>query len=232
MGFALLAVSCSSGHDPAEREYILAVRGEDEGMTRAVRLGHLDRAIALSPNRSYYWEARALHRIAERNFDRARSDLDRAIQLQDRPYLRFLRGLALCQGGKPAESLADFDAAIAGHPDNAQFYRGRALARAALGKNDDALQDAERLISLAPEMAEAYYARGIALSHLGRDEEAVLNFGQALQRRPELVYPLHARAASYERTGDAERAAADRAEAARKERDRGSCAPCLDPFRY
>src|SRR5437764_13553607 len=129
-------------------------------MGRKQQIAHIERAVELEPARAYYWETLATYRIDLRVFDRAKSDLDQAVRLQDRPYLRFLRGLVLCQSGHPGDALPDFDAAISGQPENSQFYRGRALARAAVGRAGEALNDAERLISLAPQRGESYYARG------------------------------------------------------------------------
>jgi tetratricopeptide (TPR) repeat protein len=198
---ALLASVLSSWTtDQADREYITALRGENEGMSRQEQIAHIDRAIQLEPERAQYWETRAIYRIGLQAFDQAKADLDQAVKLQERPYLRFLRGLVLCQSGRPRDALPDFDAAISGQPENSQFYRGRALARAAVGRAGEALNDAERLITLAPQMGESYYARGVALTKLGRDEEAIREFTEAIRRRPELLYSLRARADSYERT--------------------------------
>lgn len=223
-------LSCAT--DPADREYLTALRGENSGMSRVEQIAHIDRAIEMEPARPHYWETRAIYRIDLRAFNRAKVDLDQAVKLQDRPYLRFLRGLVSCQSGRPADALPDFDAAISGQPENSQFYRGRGLARAAVGRADEALNDAERLISLSPQMGESYYTRGIALSKLGRDEEAIREFSEALRRRPELVYALRGRADSYKRMGDPIRAAADNAEAVKKEKEYKYCAACSDPFRY
>ncbi len=228
----LISVLSSCATDPADREYLVALRGEEGGMSREEQIAHIDRAIALEPARAHYWETRAIYRIDLRAFDRARADLDQAVRLQERPYLHFVRGLVLCQSGRPGDALPDFDAAISGQAENAQFYRGRALARAAVGRVGEALNDAEQLITLAPQMGESYYTRGIALTKLGRDEEAVSEFTEALGRRPELIYPLHTRADSYERMGDPIRAAADRTEAAKRQKERTYCGPCSDPFRY
>jgi len=233
IALALLASTLSSCYtDRADREYLAALRGEEEGMSLKEQIAHIDRAIGLEPKRAHYWETRAIYRIDLRNFDRAKADLDQAIILQERPYLRFLRGLVLCQSGRPGDALPDFDAAISGQPENSQFYRGRALALAAVGRASEALHDAERLVTVSPQMGESYYARGIALTKLGRDREAIREFTEAMRRRPELLYPLRARADSYERTGDVKRAADDRAEAAKREKERMYCAPCSDPFRY
>ena len=49
---------------------------------------------------------------------------------------------------------------------------------------------------------------------------------------PELVYPLVARAESHDALGDSAAAKADRELAALSAGIRGSCAYCLDPFRY
>jgi len=218
--------------DRAEYEYLMALRGENEGMSRKEQIAHIDRAIQLKPDRAQYWETRAIYRIDLRDFGAAKADIHQAVKLQERPYLRFLRGLALCQSGRPKDALADFDAAISGQPENSQFYRGRALARAGVGQTGEALNDAERLVALAPQMGESYYARGIALAKLGRDAEAIREFSEAIRRRPDLVYPLRARAETYQRMGEPMRAAADYAEAFKTEKEHAHCAPCSDPFRY
>ncbi|HTM01518.1 MAG TPA: hypothetical protein VL503_10400, partial [Candidatus Omnitrophota bacterium] len=83
-------------------------------MGRAEQLEHLETAIALQPRRAWYRETHAIYSIDVRRFAQASADLDTAIQLADRPYLRFLRGLVSCQRGAYEASLGDFDAAIAG----------------------------------------------------------------------------------------------------------------------
>jgi len=200
-------------------------------MTRIQQIERIDRAIARAPDRAWYRETHAIYSIDLRRFEQATADLDTAIMLADRPYLRYLRGLVTCQRGDFGGSLADFDRAIAGQPENSQFYRGRALARVAVGMHREALVDAERLVSLAPQWGISYYVRGVALSALGRDRDAIADFDESLRRRSELIYPLRARAASYDRLGDPARATADLEEARRRE-ERESSAVCLDPFRY
>ena len=201
-------------------------------MTREEQLAHLDRAIVLAPERASYRETHAIYAIDLLRFETAAADLDTAIQLADRPYLRFLRGLVSCQRGEFEGSLSEFDRAIREQPTNTQFYRGRSLARSRTGRYREALEDAERLVAQVPQQAESHYALGIALTGLGRFDEAVEALGEAMSRRPELLYPLRARAEAYDRLGDRERAAADLAELARRERDESLCATCRDPFRY
>jgi len=225
-----LASACAP--DPAQREYLAALKGEQSGMTREQQIAHVDRAIALAPRRPEYHETRAIYRIDLKQWAAARADLDADIRLRDRPYARYLRGLVACEVGLFQAAIADFDVAIARQTKNAQFYRGRALAKATAGDGAGALRDADRLMALAPAMAESRYARGVALLALGRDRDAVPEFDAALALRPELAYVLEARALAHERLDQAEQATADRAAFVVATEKQRNCAPCRDPYRY
>ena len=75
-----------------------------------------------------FGETRGTYHIDLLEFGLAIDDLDRAIALRDRPYLRFLRGLALCQAGSFDRGVDDLDAAVLAPLDNLQFYRGRGVS--------------------------------------------------------------------------------------------------------
>jgi tetratricopeptide (TPR) repeat protein len=227
---AALIAGC--GRDAADREYFLALDGEEKGMGREQQMAHVSTAIALQPRRAWYYELRAGYETDRRDYAAALADLDRTIAMADRPYVRFFRGLVLCQSGRYAASLADFDSAIAGQPANDQFYRGRSLARAATGDVAGALSDAEHVVAVAPQRAESFHARGVALEMLGRDRDALSDFDRAAAMRPELVYVAEARLRVLRRMrNDGAIAAAERTVAELRYRQAG-CAACLDPFRY
>jgi len=209
-----------------------ALRGEETGMGRREQLARLARAITLAPKRAWYRETHAIYSIDVKDYGRARADVDTAIQLADRPYLRYLRGLVSCQLGEYEASLPDFDRAIAEQPKNAQFYRGRSLARSHVGRYADALEDARHLVTMAPQQGESHHALGVALAGMGKLREAVDAFGEALRRKPELIYPLRERAGAYRRLGEFARASEDSAETIRKEREESGDASAMDPFRY
>jgi tetratricopeptide (TPR) repeat protein len=230
VAFLLGPLSCA--RDPAESEYFTALRGEETGMGRQRQLAHVERAIALAPGRAWYWETHAIYSIDVQDYERAARDIDQAVQLADRPYLRFLRGLVACERGNFEASLDDFDRAIAEQPKNSQFYRGRSLARSRVGRFQDALADARKLLEMVPQQGETYYALGESLTGLGRYREAVQAYDESLRRRPELIYPLRGRAEAFRRMGDDRRAASDLEEASRRERSGSVYALCLDPFRY
>ena len=227
---ALSPAACA--RDEAEREYYRALRGAEEGLSREEQIAHLDRAIALAPGRLSYRVSRAIAWIDVRQFERAVRDLDFTLQRREHPYEYFLRGLALCQQGRFARALPDFDRAVELQPENSQFYRGRGLALLELGRSREALEDAEILVRLAPQAATSFYVRGRTLHAVGRLQEALRDLDRAVKMRPELVYPLRARAQTREALRDHEGAAADREIARRQaERERGIWA-YLDPFRY
>jgi tetratricopeptide (TPR) repeat protein len=228
--FALSPAACA--RDEAAEEYHRALRGDEEGLSREEQIAHLDRAIALAPDRLSYRVSRAIAWIDVRRFDLAVRDLDYTLQRREHPYEHFLRGLALCQQGSFARALPDFDRAIELQPENSQFYRGRALALLELGRSRKALEDAEVLVHRAPEFGTSYYVRGRALHAVGRLQDALQDLDRAVTMRPELVYPLIARAETREAMGDREGAAADRELARRQaERERRVWAH-TDPFRY
>ena len=228
----LLFVSAGCALEPAEREYMEALKGEETGMSRQTQIAHIDRAIAQAPDRPHYWETRGIYHIDLREFPAAIADLDRAIALGDRPYLRFLRGLAWCQAGEFERGLQDLEAAVAAQPTNTQFYRGRGLARVEVGHPQAALADGEQLVQVEPHVATSFYVRGKARAALGRHDEAIADFTEAIRLRPELVYPLIARSESYARIGSSRRAEEDRNAANQAVRDHKLCGPCVDPFRY
>lgn len=228
----LLLGLLACGRDEADRLLYAALEGEETDMTREEQIALLDRAIALEPARVGYWETRAIYRIDLRHFEQAEAGLDRAIEIADRPYLRYLRGQVRCQQGRYLDSLPDFDLAIADQPGNTQFYWGRSLARVAVGQPQAALADAEKALELGPPHGRSFYARGMALAALDRCGEALADFGEVVQSRPELVYAVKARADCYEQLGDPERAVAARHEFERLEKREENCNACLDPFRY
>lgn len=226
----LLAAAACAG-DEAHQKYMAALRGDEQEMGRAEQIRLVSEALALEPGRVAYWELRAIYRIDSREFAAAASDLDRAVQLADRAYLRYLRGLVACQRMRFEASLADFDAAISAQPENLQFYRGRSLARTRTGDLAGAISDARVLVEQAPHQAEGHYALGAALAAREAHREAVERFRMALDVRPELVFVRSWLEQSLTALGDLE-ASEVRAEVERSSRENERCAPCLDPFRY
>ncbi len=212
--------------DEADRLYFEALAGDKVGKPCEEMVLLLDRAIALRQDSASYYQHRAGYRIGMNDLPGAKADIDRAIALSDRPYLRYERAIIACKSGRCPEALSDLDAAIAAQPENTQFYRVRAIARVAAGMPEKALEDGERMVAQMPQHGESYYARGIARLALGQAQAALADLDTTLKLRPDLVYPLVSRADAYQKIGDAARAAADRAEAARRSEGHDGCRGC------
>ena len=225
--FGLLAC----GRDPAQDEYFAALEAADRGAPLEEQLAHVERAIAIAPEpRAAYFQMRAGYRTSLGDLAGAEADYGRAIELSEQPYLRFQRANLIAHGGEPERALADYDRAIAAQPENAQFYRGRALARAAVGRAAEALADAEHLRGELPQQAETWHARGVARLALGQARLALADFDHTIGAQPELAFAWSSRAAARERLGDVQGAAADRAQAEKMAEEKAGCGYCLHPW--
>ena len=221
LALLVLLVPAGCGSDEAQREANAAAELQDHGGPLEEQIAHLDRAIALAPERAYYWESRAGLYMSLCDNAQALADIDRAVELADRPYLRFKRGLILCRSGRFAEALPEFDMAIGQQPENGQFYRGRALARLALGKAEAAQEDTTVLSLLSPGNIYNYYVRGAVLVALMRYDEAVIDLDRSVAMQSDAIYPLRARAECLDHLGHPLLAAVDREQADKLERMHG-----------
>jgi tetratricopeptide (TPR) repeat protein len=75
------------------------------------------------------------------------------------PVPRTNRGFALLGTGQAAQALVDFDAVLAGEPQNNEALFGRGLALSALGHNAEALAAFDLLLKRAPQHMSAPAAR-------------------------------------------------------------------------
>jgi tetratricopeptide (TPR) repeat protein len=170
---ACLAAGCDHAGDEARREYLEALELNKTGRPLEEQLARVDRAVKLVPTGATYLEKRAgllfgLGRLAE-----ARVDYDHAVELADRPYLRFERADLLCALGEDETAHADLVRAIAAQPENVQFYPRRALARLALGRVAEARADVDHAIASWPGGESVRYARAAVLLLEGKPAEAL-----------------------------------------------------------
>jgi tetratricopeptide (TPR) repeat protein len=186
---ALLA--CAAGackDDPARREYFQALELEDTGQPLEDQLRHLDRAVHLAPTNAHYREKRGARLFSLGRVQDALADYDRAVALEDRPYLRFERADALCALAEYEAASADLDHAIAAHVGNVQFSSRRALVRLALGRVADARADVDRAFATTRPGIEDRYARAAVLVMEGELEAALLDLDYVIANSSE---PTH-----------------------------------------
>ena len=80
----------------------------------------------------------------------------------------------------PAAALADFDAAVAAHPESQGALVGRLLVRASQGDRAGVLADAKKLVALAPDDPEYLSGRGFAYLNQGQNDAAMADFERAV----------------------------------------------------
>ncbi len=147
------------------------------------------------------------------------------------PQARYVRGLALFQLGRFAESASELDAAVAAWPTLAPALHARGLALAAAAFAETAagrdpgelrrraLADLDATLERAPEWADAWCDRGLCRLQAHDDErrrggtagallaDAVADFGRALELSPDAVVALANRATAFRALGLIESAA-------------------------
>jgi len=177
---ACLAVGCDSAGDEARREYFKALDLSKTGQPLEEQLAQVDRAVRLVPTSATYLGKRANVLFAVSRLAEARVDYDRAVELADRPYLRFERADLLCALGEYDAALADLDRAIGAQPENTQFYPRRALARLAMGRVAEARADVDRAMASFRAGASERYARSAVLLMEGKFAEALADLDVAV----------------------------------------------------
>ncbi len=152
-------------------------------------------------------------------FDEAISTLDSAIEsYPENPEAWKIRGFALINiaeksiaesseaenktaGGSTAElygiynqSLQAFQRAMDLDPDDAEAWRGRALAYSGLKDHDEALKASDKAVEIDPGSGQAWLDRGILLLEMGRAEEAIGALNRALAIQPDNLDALSIKA--------------------------------------
>jgi len=93
-----------------------------------------------------------------------------------------------------SQSLQAFQRALDLDRDDAEAWRGRALAHLGLGEQDEARIALDRSIEIDPRSAQAWLDRGIFLLEMGRAEEAVSALERALAIQPDNLDALSTKA--------------------------------------
>ena len=93
-----------------------------------------------------------------------------------------------------SQSLQAFQRAVDLDRDDAEAWRGRALAHLGLGEWDEARIALDRSIEIDPRSAQAWLDRGILLLEMGRAEEAISALDRALAIQPDNLDALSTKA--------------------------------------
>ena len=152
-------------------------------------LEQLDRAVELEPGLAHVYRLRARLRLERNEPALALADFDQAIQRENTnsPYQvddHVERGRLLLSGGKYAEALNSFDAALSLQKDHSLGQRLRAETLFRLGRFDEVIKAFDRYLETGKPHESVYRGRGLARAELGQYPGAIEDFTKALELHP------------------------------------------------
>ena len=152
-------------------------------------LEQLDRAVELEPGLAHVYRLRARLRLERNESALALADFDQAIQRENAnsPYQvddHVERGRLLLSGGKYAEALNSFDAALSLQKEHSLGQRLRAETLFRLGRFDEVIKAFDRYLETGKPQESVYRGRGLARAELGQYPGAIEDFTKALELHP------------------------------------------------
>ena len=149
-------------------------------------LAQLNRAVELEPGLAHVYRLRARLHIERNQPALALADFDQAIRRENTssPYQvddHVERGRLLLSGGKHAEALRSFDAALALEKDHSLGQRLRAETLFRLGRFDEVIEAFDRYLETGKPQESVYRGRGLARAELGQYAGAIEDFTKALE---------------------------------------------------
>jgi len=208
-GLALLAAVAAGGEGDPVSACLQAEAGPAQVIADCTAASEV---AGLAPDRhAAVLVRRGLARMASRDLEGARQDLDAAIRLDaGSPWAYNSRGVVWMQQGDPDQAIADYEHAVQLAPKYGFAWANLGNARLMKGDADQALADLGKSIQLdLPHVELAYTGRGkvwLAKGDYGRARE---DFDAALQANPNYANALSGRAFAYFCQGNFEAAAAD-----------------------
>jgi serine/threonine protein kinase/Tfp pilus assembly protein PilF len=174
--------------DPAHTR-VLAARAARLTTMKRFReaLADADRMLTASPNSARGWRRKATVYWQVGDDGKARSAIDRAIELDPEDPQNFVsRAQTLCTGDRRSRdaALADMNEAVRLGPENGRLYERRAWCNFSLREYEAAVADAERAIGLGEDRSWRFsaYRRLISSLHrLDRHDETLDKLGELEQ---------------------------------------------------
>jgi len=187
-----------------------AARLDGRPQSGAARLQQIDVTGITGPDLALYFEERALV-MAETQPDAAAMYLARSIEIEDRPYRRFQRGLFLQQAGEERAALVEFSRALEDDPRNVDVLLSTAYAAQHVGDADLAADLFQRVLVIDPARSTVREELGYALMQADREQEAAVSFraaildpslrdGEAADARDQRIYRLRRQVEQLERS--------------------------------
>lgn len=177
--------------------YALRIGGEGRiHFLRALRLaeqedeagmfGQLDLAMTAEPENAYYAYVRGMTRLAGKDTDGARSDLERSVEINPLSANAWVALYALAlQDNDPDGARTALDRAIEVDRDNPSHYQLRANLVFDSGDYAQAIRDATRVLELEPDDLAAVWCRASAYAKSGDWNAALVDTDRAIELDPD-----------------------------------------------
>jgi arylsulfatase A-like enzyme/Flp pilus assembly protein TadD len=114
-----------------------------------------------------------------------------AYRESDEPETLNALGVALADGGRPAEALPVFARVLEIDPQNAVAYQNTGIALLKLDRVDEARQNLEAALRLGKRHTRAWNALGVAWRRLGNPKNAIAAWERCLEINPEQYDALY-----------------------------------------
>ena len=161
------AISPSAAQDSADCRITDQPRGADHPRIIAACTDIIDKGNANRETRAMAFQARAIARHGQRDYEPAIADFSRAIELKANDASLFHdRGNTQRAKGDHRAAVADYDRAIALNPNYGLAFFGRGDALATIGERARAIADLERVLSLPASGRREQRAVELALQKL------------------------------------------------------------------
>jgi tetratricopeptide (TPR) repeat protein len=197
--FATAAVALRPESPSVHRR--LAVALILRGRTNDARVA-LQEAFRLDPNDAFAYSTQGWIWAAEKNYEKALADFDKALALYPSFLIYRDRGGMLIDMGDYARAIESYDASIRLNPKAAESHVGRGRALASTGRFRDAIEAYDEAIKFKANDPFTYNCRGLALAREKHDDRAVADFSKAIELYPQFGDAFANRAEVRLRLGD------------------------------
>ena len=169
----------------AEPDHWHSIEQITQGLVRLGRVADAEArardVVQLAPSEPDALLAAARFHASQRQLDRARELVDRALSIDvDHQDARQLRGFLLFDMEDYRSAAVDLREHASRHPKSVRTHCRLADSLLWSGQFKEAIEIAEHLLEICPEHSYSHLVRGCALVELGRLEEAIAAFDQLL----------------------------------------------------
>ncbi len=179
------AAGAPLGLVPVVQTYLARGREAANGSQWPAAISNFAQALALAPQSTVAYQARAEAHLAKGDFDDAIKDYSQALTIDANDASAYNgRGTAHLAKHDLNGAIADFDQAVKIDPAMAIAFDNRGNAKSAKNDLEGAINDFTQAIAVDPTLASAFSDRGVARQANGNLDGAIKDYSDALALKP------------------------------------------------